>query len=108
MDQRSSLARQLHSRLLGISDDQGGSEAMSVIARSLAERYVHAEALAVAIEARAAAGEQFDTPQYLAILDRLARLGQALGLERKARPVQSLAEYIAAHPDRPPAEGGKS
>lgn len=100
MDQRSRVARALHDRLAVIGDDLGGLTELTGIQRSLLDRFVHAEALATQIEDRARAGEPFDTGQYLAVVDRVLRLGQALGLQRKAKRVPTLAERLGA-------EGGK-
>lgn len=96
MDQRSRVARALHDRLLVIGDDLGGLAELSGIQRSLLDRFLHAEALAAQIEERARNGEPFDTGQYLAIVDRVLRLGSTLGLQRKAKRVPTLAERLAA------------
>jgi len=94
MDQRSRIARALHERLAVIGDDLGGLPELSGIQRSLLDRFVHAEALAAQIEERARKGEPFDTGQYLAVVDRVLRLGQTLGLHRKAKRVPTLAERL--------------
>jgi hypothetical protein len=106
MDQRSRIAQMLHSRLATISDDLGGLPELTGIQASLLERFVHAEALAAQIEERARNGSEFDVAQYLAITDRVLRLGVALGLHRKAKRVPTLPEYIAqkAH-EKSPDEG---
>lgn len=101
MDQRSRVARALHERLAVIGDDLGGIDQMSGIQRSLLERFIHAEALAVEIEDRARKGEPFDTGQYLTIVDRVLRIGQTLGLHRKAKQVPTLAERLAAEAGQP-------
>jgi hypothetical protein len=95
MDQRSRVARALHDRLAVIGDDLGGLGELSGIQRSLLDRFIHVEALATQIEDRARAGESFDTGQYLAVVDRVLRLGMALGVSRKAKRVPTLAEVLA-------------
>lgn len=95
MDQRSRIAQTLHARLAEIGGDLGGIEDLTGIQRSLLERFIHAEALAAQIEERARDGCEFDVSQYLAIADRVLRIGQTLGLHRKAKRVPSLAEKLA-------------
>ncbi len=97
MDRRFALARSLEQRMLTIGDDLGGLDTLSGIQRSLLERFIHVEALAVKIEGTARAGEPFDTSQYLAAVDRVLRLGQTLGLHRVPKRTPSLAELISAH-----------
>lgn len=94
MDRRSRDARALSTRLATIGEDLGGLDQLSGIQRSLLERFIHAEALAVRIEENARTGKAFDSAQYLAVVDRVLRLGQALGLHRKAKRVPSLREAI--------------
>lgn len=97
LDQRSALARGLHDHIVGIADDLGGIESLSVIQRDLTQRYVHACALATEIEGKAREGQPFDTGQLLAIYDRITRLAQAIGIQRRQRPVRDLRK-IAAEP----------
>lgn len=101
MDQRSQLARALNERLAVIGEDLGGLAELSGIQRSLLERFIHAEALVQEIEDRARKGEPFNTGQYLAITDRVLRIGQTLGLHRKAKRVPTLAERLADETGQP-------
>lgn len=94
MDQRSAVARAMHERLATIGDDLGGLDQMSGIQRSILERFIHTEALAAEVEKAVRDGEPFDCGKYLAITDRVLRLGQTLGLNRKAKRVPSLAELV--------------
>jgi len=103
MDQRSRVARGLHDRLHQIGDDMGGADNMPALARSLTERFVHVEALVQQHEQAAREGKPFDTQAYLALLDRVVRIASTLGLERRARPVPNLHEYMAAKASTRPA-----
>lgn len=99
MDQRSRTARALSTRLVGIADDLGGLDHLSGIQRSLLERFIHAEALAVNLEENARDGTEFDIGHYLAVVDRVVRLGQTLGLTRVAKRVPSLQELLSRDGD---------
>jgi hypothetical protein len=112
MDQRSRAARALSTRLLGIADDLGGLEHLSGIQRSLLERFIHAEALAVSLEESARGGEEFELAHYLAVVDRVVRLGMTLGLTRAAKRMPTLREYIdstatSSTEEAPPEQPGR-
>lgn len=96
MDQRTLVAKSLHERLAGIAADMGGMDSLSCIQHSLLERFIHTEAVAAQIEERARNGEEFDLGQYLAVVDRVQRLGATLGLHRIARKVPTLQEYLSS------------
>jgi hypothetical protein len=95
MDQRSAPARAMHESLLAVGDQLGGDENITPIARMLLTRLIHADALAQTIEETAREGKAIDVGQYLAITDRVQRLGTALGLARRAKPVENLHGYMA-------------
>ena len=95
MDQRLSQAKQLNERMAGIGNDLGGLDNLSAIENVLVEKLVHVNALASQIEERARAGQPFDVNQYLCVVDRVLRLGQVLGTQRRARPVPRALEYAA-------------
>lgn len=104
MDQRSAPARAMQEALIAVGDQLGGEENITPIARMLLTRLIHADALAQTIEETARDGKAIDVSQYLAITDRVVRLGNALGLSRRAKPVQDLHAYMAA---QAAANGGK-
>jgi hypothetical protein len=95
MDQRTLVAKSLHDRMAGISDDLGGMAELSCIQHSILERFIHSEAIAQQIEERARNGQEFDLGQYLAVVDRVQRLGQTLGLRRVAKQLSPLEQYAA-------------
>jgi hypothetical protein len=94
MDGRSTLTRELHERLAAIADDLGGLDQVSAIERSLIERFIHSEGLAAQIEEAARDGEDFDCARYLALVDRVVRIAQALGLRRRMKPTEDLHAYM--------------
>ncbi len=95
MDQRFRVARQLNERLAGVGTDLGGLEQLTTIERAMVERFIHTDALASQIEERARSGQAFDVGQYLTVVDRVLRIGQVLGTQRRARPLPRALEYAA-------------
>ena len=97
-----------------IERDRGGSDALARVYRDLVGRYVETSALADTL------GQQLVSmgivtskgrPRsilnaYLQVLDRQHRLALTLGLQRVARPVPTLAEYLAARAESDPADEG--
>jgi hypothetical protein len=111
MDQRTNAARLPLARERQVAVDQfGGMENLSPIQASLLRRWVHCEGLLAAMEADAVAGVEIDTGRYCALVDRLHGIGKTLGLERRAKPVENLQQYMArkAAVSAPaPVSGGK-
>jgi hypothetical protein len=76
---------------------------VSTITSGLVRRYVHLELLAEWLEGNLLAQGALTTKghrraavdAYLGVVDRLARLGSTLGLERRTKPVQSASAIIA-------------
>jgi len=80
--------------------DLGGD--VPTITAGLVRRYAHLELIAEWLEGNLIAEGVMTTKgrqraavsAYMAVVDRLTRLGLTLGLERKARPVTNAAEYF--------------
>jgi len=77
-----------------ISADRGGLEALSTIERILIHRCAFAELHASKEEQNAAEGKPFDLARWCVMTDRVMRLGQLIGLERRARELPTLAEQL--------------
>jgi hypothetical protein len=93
LDGRTRAATKAKSLARAIEVDLGGD--LTAIQTELVRRFT---ALAIWCEAQdvaAARGEPFDATQYAAIANSLKRIGEALGLKRVARPVESLSAYLA-------------
>ena len=93
VDGRSLMARRFREIVTGIEQDLGGD--LSEAQKHLLAR---AATLAVWSEAREtdlANGIDFDAVQYATISNAMRRLLSDLGLERRARDVTSLSDYIA-------------
>ncbi|MBS0375322.1 MAG: hypothetical protein JSR73_12145 [Proteobacteria bacterium] len=92
MDQRSALARALLARLSAVEAQLGE---LTPIERSLAERWIHMEAMTIRMETDMRDGKDFDVGKYLATIDRLHGLARTLGLKRRANSAKTLAQLVA-------------
>jgi hypothetical protein len=86
-----------------ISDLGGHDSGLSEGQRQLARRAATISIACERLEGEAAAGMSIDLELYGRLTDRLGRVFQRLGLERRAKPVETLSEYLARNypPDRP-------
>lgn len=103
MDQRSAPARAMQEALIAVGDQLGGDENITPIERMLMTRLIHSDALAQTIECNARDGKAIDIGQYMAITDRVVRVGVALGIDRRTRTLDPRA-YL----DRYKKPGGGS
>lgn len=95
LDGRLSLARELRGRFTELTDDLGGADQLSYQQRSLCERCLWLEFWLAQQERALAAGEDFDAGKWTQATNALSGLFAKLGLQRKARDVPSLSEYLA-------------
>jgi len=95
----------LAERRAQIEQDLGGSETLSVLARDLAGRYLELCVVADYLGGKLVTQGPL-TPKghqraaltaYLAVVDRLQRIAMALGLERRQKPVESIATIMHEH-----------
>ncbi len=86
----------LRRRLREIYADLGGEDRLSLMQKSLVERFVNIEVWQAGIEARLAGGENMDEliGSYLLSVTRTISLARTLGLKRQARDV-TLESYVA-------------
>jgi hypothetical protein len=98
-DKRRAEIRDVIRRLNQIASDLGGRDNITAVTESIMIRFAHAEALAVRVERQIAKGEAFDLAEYLAIIERVVRIGTTLGLERRQRELPSLDEYLEQKAD---------
>lgn len=96
LDGRTQTAKVLRQRLAEIQDDLGGEGALSYAKRSLARRAVWLEAWLETQEANAAEGGEINIGQQVQAVNSLIGLLKTLGLERKARDIPSLRDYMEA------------
>lgn len=95
LDQRTSLAQELSRRHRQLCDDLGGLPALSYQQRALTERALFLELHLQTEEAKLANGEDFDSGRWVQACNALTGVLKTLGLERRARDVPSLPEYLA-------------
>jgi hypothetical protein len=95
----------LADREAAIVNELGGPEAISQIRRDLVTRYLETSTIADYLAANILANGVLTTKGrtraavtvYLQVIDRLHRLGVSIGLERRPKPAQSLADVLAQH-----------
>ena len=94
MDGRCKVARVLRDRLHALTQDLGGTDAMSYQQRSLCMRAIHLEARIEGWENQLAQGKPVDTGPYVQAVNALQGLYKGLGLSRQAKRVPALHEYL--------------
>lgn len=104
LDGRTSLARIIQDRLTTLQNDLGGPDQLSYQQRSLCRRAIWMEAVIEQQEIALSKGEEIDQGKLTQATNTLIGLFRHLGLERKARDVPSLSEYIESK--RREKEGG--
>ncbi len=97
IDGRSALARRFKDITSGILADQGGADQCSESRLQLVRRFAAAAVLAEQLESRLANGEQIDIQDHALLCSTLARLASRIGIERRARDVTTLADYLQQH-----------
>ena len=92
-DMRFELNKRLVGNLNQVVSDLGGD--LSYIELSLAERFVHLEWQLHVWEAAARDGKPIDHARHQHAINALTGLARSLGLKRRAKPAQSLQEFLA-------------
>lgn len=104
LDKRTSIAKAICGRIETIESDMGGAESLSHARRSLIRRTVWLEAIIEHSEQKLAAGEGIDLGGHIQAINTLIGLCRLIGLERRAKPVESLRDVYradaAAEPER--------
>lgn len=94
LDGRTSLARAVQSRYKALTHDLGGMDDLSYQRRSLCKRAIYMEAIIEQQEAALSRGEDVDQGKLTQAVNTLIGLLKTLGLERKARDVPNLTDYL--------------
>src|SRR5436309_888289 len=87
-------ARRFRDVLAEIVSDLGGADQLSEGQRQIARRCATIAISCEAMEGEAAAGRPIDLDVYGTLTDRMGRAFQRLGLRRRAKPVETLQEYL--------------
>ena len=95
LDGRTAVAQAMRERWLALTDDLGGADRMSYARRSLAERALWLEYWLAHQESELAAGREFDVGKWTQAANSLQGILAKLGLDRVAKDVPSLQDFIA-------------
>jgi hypothetical protein len=94
MDGRAKVTKELRERLTTLQNDLGGEDALSYQRRSLCKRAIWLEAIVEGKEVKIAKGNIEELSAYVQAVNSLIGLYRALGLDRVARDVPHLRDYI--------------
>ena len=92
---RVKVARTLRDRLRALTNDLGGTSALSYQELSLCKRAVHLERLIEKREATLAHGGTLDENSYYSALTTLSSLFAKVGYKRRPKVVGTLAEVLS-------------
>jgi len=96
LDGRFKRAKVLKARLSLLMDDLGGINSLSYQKRSLCKRAIFLESVISDWERDLAVGNEVDLGKHTQALNSLLGLFRQLGLDRRAKDIQSLQEYLVA------------
>ena len=102
LDRRGQTHRRYRDIYDFIAADLGGREHLSELQRQLCRRAASLSVVAEAIEADLVRDREIDIMLLGIVCDRLRRIGDALGLERVARPVNDGSTQLSDYFARPP------
>jgi hypothetical protein len=100
-DKRSKEVRRALSRMRQVVLDLGGESELSQVQIDLLERYAWACHWLEKIEDIVIRGGKVPPDQWYALVNVQTRIAQLLGLERKARRLPTISEYMAARASPP-------
>jgi len=95
LDGRTAIAQEMRERFRAFTDDLGGADTLSYAKRSLVERALWLEFWLAQQEQALAGGSDFDVGKWTAAANSLQGILSKLGLDRQAKGVPSLNEYLA-------------
>jgi hypothetical protein len=102
LDGRTAAAK-LFDRLIGeIEVDLGGRDQLSTIERALIEAFVGACVTLHSLNTQLALGQQIDLNQHAVAVSAMVRVASRLGLQRRARPIPTLQQYLSSLKDSEP------
>ncbi|PFG54557.1 hypothetical protein ATG98_3821 [Marinobacter sp. LV10R520-4] len=95
LDGRTAIAQVMRERYASFTNDLGGVERLSYAQRSLVERALWLEFWLSQQEQALAGGSDFDVGKWTQAANSLQGILSKLGLDRVARDVPDLAQYLA-------------
>ena len=94
LDGRTGIAQVMRERFVALTNDLGGADRLSYPQRSLAERALWLEYWLAQQEQTLATGGDFDVGKWVQAANSLQGIFSKLGLERQARDVPNLHDYL--------------
>jgi hypothetical protein len=94
LDGRTAAARQARDLIADLESDLGGSDVVSTAEKQIIQRAAITSALLESMAAEWLATGQMDAAMWATLSNLERRLYETLGLERRAKPVESLQEYL--------------
>lgn len=95
LDKRTKVARAVLDRIECLESDAGGADSITHAKRSLIRRAAFIEAMCEGQELKLTAGQEVDAGSLTQLTNSLLGIYRVLGLERRARRSESLADYLA-------------
>ena len=95
LDGRLAVATVMRERYRAFTDDLGGSDSLSYAKRSLVERALWLEYWLAEQEQALAKGQDFDVGKWTQAANSLQGILTKLGLDRQAKDVPNLHDYLA-------------
>ena len=95
LDGRTAIAQEMRERFRAFTDDLGGADTLSYAKRSLVERALWLEFWLAQQEQALAGGSDFDVGKWTQAANALQGILSKLGLDRRAKDLPSLNEYLA-------------
>lgn len=95
LDGRTAVAQVMRERWDAFTGDLGGADQLSYAQRSLVERALWLEFWLAQQEQELATGRDFDVSRWTQAANSLQGILAKLGLQRQARDVPSIADFIA-------------
>ena len=95
LDGRTAIAQEMRERYQAFTNDLGGVERLSYAQRSLVERALHLEYWLSQQERALIEGADFDVGKWVQAANGLQGILSKLGLDRQAKDLPSLNEYLA-------------
>lgn len=93
-DKRSAAARRFRDLCADLASDAGGIELMSTVRQQLVRRFAGASVLLERLDEQIAQGRAVDVAEYSTLVSTIVRLAQRLGLNRRARRVETLDDIL--------------
>lgn len=96
LDGRTGVAQIMRERYAALTNDLGGADVLSYQERLLVERVLWLEYWIAQQEQSMASGGDVDMGRYTQAVNSIQGLVMKLGLQRRAKDVPNLAEYLKA------------